>query len=66
MSFDYYNKINESHYKIKNDFNSSIEEIDQLLNLCANKTFDTFIEKYYEISNFTQSINIEREEENEE
>ena len=66
MSFDYYNKINESYYKIKNDFNSSIEEIDKLLNLCANKTFITFIDKYYEISNFTQSINTEREEEIEE
>ena len=61
-TFNYYIQINESFYKNKIYFTSSIEKIDHLLNLCANKTFSTFAKKYYEISNITQSKNNDQEE----
>ena len=62
FTFDYYNKINESFYNNKIYILNSIEEIDFLLNLCANKTFSTFAKKYYEISNISQSKTNEIEE----
>ncbi len=62
LTSDYYNQIKESFYQIKNYLNTSIQEIDNLLNLCANKTYSTFLEKYYEISEITQTKDKEQEE----
>ena len=64
LTLDYYNQINENYLQLKNYLKSSIQEIDNLLNLCANKTFSTFVDKYYEISNETQNKdNVQEEEE---
>ena len=62
LTSDYYNQIKESFYQIKNYLNTSIQEIDNLLNLCANKTYSTFVEKYNEISEITQTKDKEQEE----
>jgi hypothetical protein len=62
LTLDYYNKINDSFYQMKIYFDSSIEEIDNLLNLCANETFSTFKEKYDEISSLKISSNFDKEQ----
>ena len=62
LTLDYYNKINDSFYQMKIYFDSSIEEIDNLLNLCANETFSTFKEKYDEISSLKISHNFDKEQ----
>jgi hypothetical protein len=62
LTLDYYNKINDSFYQMKIYFDSSIEEIDNLLNLCANETFSTFKEKYDEISSLKISRNFDKEQ----
>ena len=62
LTLDYYNKINDSFYQMKIYFDSSIEEIDNLLNLCANETFSTFKEKYDNISSLKISHNFDKEQ----
>ena len=68
LTNDYYTQVNESFYQLRFYFDTSIEEIDNLLNLCANETFSTFKEKYEEISqlNISQSIDSEQEEDKKE
>ena len=66
LSLDYYNQINEKYLQLKTLLKSSIEEIDNLLNKCANKTFSVFVDKYNEISNSTQNKNITQVEQVEE
>ena len=62
LTSDYYNQIKENFYQIKNYLNTSIQEIDNFLNLCANKTYSTFLKKYNEISNITETKDNEQEE----
>ena len=62
LSSDYYNQINESFYQIKNYLYTSIQEIDNLLKLCANNTYSAFAERYYNISNITQTKDNAQEE----
>ena len=59
---DYYNQIKVNFYKIKSYLNTSIQEIDNFLHLCANKTYSTFLKKYNEISNITETKDNEQEE----
>ena len=63
LTSDYYTQINAKYLQTKNYLKSSIEEIDNLLNLCAKKTFSVFVDKYYEISNLTQNKDNDQEEE---
>jgi hypothetical protein len=63
LTSDYYNQINKNYNEIKNYLKSSIQDIDILLNLCANKTFSVFVDEYYKISNITQNKFNEQEEE---
>ena len=63
LTSDYYTQINAKYLQTKNYLKSSIEEIDNLLNLCAKKTFSVFVDKYNEISNLTQNKDNDQEEE---
>ena len=63
LTSDYYTQINAKYLQTKNYVKSSIAEIDNLLNLCAKKTFSVFVDKYYEISNLTQNKDNDQEEE---
>jgi len=63
LTSDYYNQINKNYNELKNYLKLSIQEIDVLLNLCANKTFSVFADEYYIISNSTQNKFDEQEEE---
>ena len=65
LTFQYYDKINETFYQIKFYLDSKIEIIDNLLNLCANETFSTFQNKYISLSENIEKIDKEREEEEE-
>ena len=49
-TLDYYKNINSSFYILKDHLKDSIEIIDDNLNKCANITYDTFAEKYENIS----------------
>ena len=62
LTSDYYTQINAKYLQTKNYLKSSIEEIDNLLNLCAKKTFSVFVDKYNEISNLTQNKDNVQEE----
>ena len=63
LTSDYYTQINAKYLQTKNYLKSSIEEIDNLLNLCAKKTFSVFVDKYNEISNLTKNKDNDQEEE---
>ena len=63
LASEYYYKINETFYQIKFYLDSSIDEIDNLLNLCANETFSTFQEKYIILSKKVEKIEENEEEE---
>ena len=52
----YYNRVNTSYYSLKNYLFESINEIDILLNKCANITYEVFTRKYEEISNEAELI----------
>ena len=58
-TMNYYNNISEVFNRLKNYLNDSINEIDNNLNQCANITYNTFGEKYINISKEVESINIE-------
>ena len=61
-SMEYYSKINESFYYLKEYLNSSISEINDLLNNCANITYETFEKKYTEYLEKVIPINIFKKE----
>ena len=54
---EYYTKINESFYDLKNYIQESIVKIDVLLNQCANITIETFEKKYTEILEKVRPVN---------
>ena len=56
ISNDYYDKINESYYNLRNYLNQSIHEIDDTLNKCANITYNTFNKEYEKIYNETTKV----------
>ena len=62
LTSDYYIQINDKYYEIKNYLKTSIEKIDKLINLCANKTFSAFVKQYEEIAQESQNINEEKDE----
>ena len=49
-ALDYYQNVNNSFYILKAHLKNSIDNIDDNLNQCANITYDTFAEKYEDIS----------------
>ena len=61
-STEYYSLINESFYNLKVYLNSSISKINDLLNDCANITYENFEKKYSEYLNKVIPINIEKKE----
>ena len=63
LSNDYYTQINENFLQLKNYLQSSMQQIDDFINSCANETNATFTKKFEEISNLTQNINIDFDEE---
>ena len=60
---EYYTKINESFYALKDYIKESIVKIDVLLNQCANITIETFQKKYAEILEKVKPINSLKKEE---
>ena len=64
ISLDYYNKINNSYYELRNYINNSIEEIYDSLNQCANITYEEFNREFDKIVNNTESFNTNIPEEN--
>ena len=46
LSLDYYNRINESYYNIREYLNKSIQDINEDINKCINKTYETLINEY--------------------
>ena len=63
ISLDYYNKINNSYYELRNYINNSIEEIYDSLNQCANITYKEFNREFDKIVNNTESFNTDISEE---
>ena len=59
MTINYYNNISEIFIRLKNYLNDSINEIDNYLKECANTTYNTFGEKYINISKEVKSFNID-------
>ena len=57
MSQNYYNKINESFYYIKNYLNDSMEKIYEDINECINITYETLIKEYKSLSKEENKIN---------
>ena len=51
LSLDYYKKINESFYNIKNYLTESILKINDDVKDCINITYETLINKYKNLSN---------------
>ena len=62
ISNDYYNKINESYYNLRNYLNQSIHEIDDTLKKCAKITYNTFNKEYEKIYNETKNVDTKYEE----
>ena len=62
VTSNYYFKINESFYSIKNYLDKSIVEIDDLLNKCAHITYKTFENEYFNISKKVEAIDNEQDE----
>ena len=56
ISNNYYDKINESYYKLRDFLNKSLYEIDNNLNQCANITYNIFNSEYEKISNKTNTV----------
>ena len=56
ISLNYYNEIKDNFYSLRNYTESSLIEIDDLLNECANITYKTFADKYEEISKEGESF----------
>ena len=54
---DYYDKINESYYHLRDFLNKSLHNIDDTLNQCENITSKTFNEEYEKITNKSFPIN---------
>ena len=50
LSLNYYDEIKDSFISLKNYSQNTLNEIDHLLNECANITYRTFADKYEEIS----------------
>ena len=57
FSNQYYNKVNNSYYKVKKLIESSAEQINNIIEKCANITYDTLANKYIEIKNKFQAVN---------
>ena len=58
-SYNYYKDVNESFTSLRKYIEDSLKEIDNLINKCANITYNTFEDKYEEISNDCDSIDKE-------
>ena len=54
---NYYDKINESYYYLRDYLNKSLDIIHNSLNQCENITYITFNEEYDKIANETNEIN---------
>ena len=61
-SLEYYSLINESFYNLKVYLNTSISKINDLLNDCANITYENFEKKYSEYLSKVIPVNIEKKE----
>ena len=57
ISNDYYDKINQSYFNLRDFLNKSLIEIDEELKQCANITYKTFNEEYEFIANNTNKVN---------
>jgi hypothetical protein len=57
ISLDYYNKINNSYYDLRNYINKSIEEIYDSLNQCTNITYEVFNKEFDKIVKNIESFN---------
>jgi len=53
---NYYDKINESYYQLRDFLNKSLIEINENLNQCANITYITLSKEYEKISNKTIQV----------
>ena len=66
MSLNYYNRINDSYYSIKQYLNESIEKINEEINKCINITYETLIKEYKKLSEKENLINEEYQKNEEE
>jgi len=53
---NYYDKINESYYQLRDFLNKSLIEINENLNQCANITYITLSKEYEKIANKTKQV----------
>ena len=65
LSLNYYNKINESYYNIREYLNKSIQDINEDINKCINITYETLINEYKKLQENEKPVNKE-ESKNEE
>ena len=62
LSLNYYNEIKDKFILLRNYTEKSLNEIDKLLNECANITYETFATKYDNISKEANSFDIPHDE----
>ena len=58
ISKDYYNRINESYYQLKNYLKKMIEDFDNSINNCANITYKIFNGEFDKIVNNTNTFDV--------
>ena len=61
LSINYYNDIKGNYNSLRKYIEESLNEINNLLNVCANITYKTFADKYEEISNDSEAIDKEQD-----
>ena len=61
LSINYYNDIKGNYNSLRKYIEESLNEINDLLNVCANITYKTFADKYEEISNDSEAIDKEQD-----
>ena len=59
-ALNYYNKMKDSYNSLRKYIDDSLNEIDEELNLCTNVTYETFIQKYENISKKSIPFDIEK------
>ena len=58
-SLDYYNKVNESYYNIRQYLNKSIQDINENINKCINITYEALIKEYKKMVEEEKPLNQE-------
>ena len=59
ITMDYYHKINESYYNIKEQLSQSIQNMNNQIKKCINITYENLINEYKKVSEEEETINVE-------